>query len=362
MAVDTRALRWALVVPTYNRRLALRTSLELAARQTRPPAEIVVVDASDDWRESRTQMLDEVAPIDRAIRFRYERARVRSSTTQRNQAIDLAQADVLFMLDDDSFMYPDCAERVMEIYDADVRSKVAGIGPREVFVSPDPDKTRASIPPPDPNAARQRAATLKLLKRVRNRVKSLFDVERVLLPYDPEYPQHEIPEELARFDVAATHYLAGMRMTWRAPWARAERFDETLRRYAAAEDMDFSYRMSRHGIVLNALSARLHHTQDESARLTRHTRALLGLLNLAYLYRRNGHDPERMFEQYRGRLLERLALDAVRDLMRLRTSLPYARADARALGMLRHILSVEEGELEAWYAALQREILDQNAA
>ncbi len=353
------ALHWALVVPTYNRRLALRTSLEFALRQTRPPAEVVVIDASDDWRESRAQVLDEVAPLDRSVRFRYEAARVRSSTTQRNQGIDRARADVLFMLDDDSFMYPDCAERVMEIYDADERTLVAGVGPREVFVSPDPEKTRASIAPPDP---RDRAKARKLVKRARNRIKSLFDIERVLLPYDRDYPQHEIPEELAGFDVAATNYLSGMRMTWRAEWARAERFDETLRRYAAAEDMDFSYRMSRHGIILNALGARLHHTQDESARLTRHTRALLGLLNIAYLYRRNGYDPERMFQRYRGRLLERLAFDAVRDLLKLRTSLPYARADARALGMLHTILAVDEGELADWYGQLQSEILEENAA
>ena len=354
--------RWALVVPTYNRRVALRTSLELAVKQTRPPTDIVVVDASDDWQDSREQMLDEVAPIDRSVSFQYVAARERSSTTQRNQAMELARADVLFMLDDDSFMYPDCAERVMEVYDADTQSAVAGIGPREVFVSPDPELTRASITPPSADDAARRKATYELVRKARNRIKGLFDVERVLLPYDPDYPDHPIPEELQRFDVAKTHYLAGMRMTWRAGWAKEERFDETLRRYAAAEDMDFSYRMSRHGLVLNALAARLHHTQDESARLTRHTRALLGLLNIAYLYRRHGYDPERMFQRYRGRLLERLALDAVRDLLRLRASLPYARADARALGMLPQILDADEETLAEWYGRLQTKILDVNAA
>jgi glycosyltransferase involved in cell wall biosynthesis len=352
---STSSLRWALLVPTFNRRHALRTSLELAAKQTRPPAEIIVVDASIDFRESRALILDEVAPLDRSIRFVYEPARVRSSTTQRNQAMDLATSDVLFMLDDDSFMYPDCAARVMEIYDADRELRVAGIGPRETNVSPVPlgrgQKTR-----PRHN---KRAP---LLKKTRNRFKSLFDVERVLLPYDPDYPAHDIPEALRGFDVALTHYLAGMRMTWRAPWARSERFDETLRRYAAAEDMDFSYRMSRHGVVLNALSARLHHSQDESARLTRHTRALLGLLNIAYLYRRNGYDPARLFARYRGRLRERLALDALRDLLRLRTSMPYARADARALELLPALLEVDDEELESWYGQLQTRILDTNAA
>jgi len=352
--VDTKPLRWALVVPTYNRRATLRSSLGHAVSQSRPPHEIVVVDASDDWLESRTQIFDEVAPLDPSVRFRYEPAQVRSATTQRNQAIDLARSEVLFMLDDDSFMYPDCAERVMEIYDADKDCGVIGVGPREMPTLPELDDATTAHDESDPMNA--------LLYRAIERVKRLFDVERVLLPYDPEYPQHEIPEEVKRFDVVATRYLAGMRMTWRGAWARVERFDETLRKYSAAEDMDFSYRMSRHGAVLNALSARLHHSQDESARLTRHTRTLLGLLNIAYLYRRNGHDPVRLFQRYKLRLLERLALDAIRDVLRRRTSLPYARADARALQMLHEILTVDERELAGWYGRLQTQILDANAA
>jgi glycosyltransferase involved in cell wall biosynthesis len=352
--VDTKPLHWALVVPTYNRRATLRKSLEHAISQSRPPREIVVVDASDDWQESRAQILDELAPLDRSVTFRYEPARVRSATTQRNQAIDLARSDVLFMLDDDSFMYPDCAERVMEIYDADSECGVIGIGPREMPTLPELSDSTVAHDAADPINAR--------LYRAVERLKRLFDVERVLLPYDPEYPQHEVPEEVRQFDITPTHYLAGMRMTWRGPWARVERFDETLRRYSAAEDMDFSYRMSRHGVILNALSARLHHSQDESARLTRHTRTLLGLLNIAYLYRRHGHDPVQLFQRYRMRLLERMALDAVRDLLKLRTTLPYARADARAVRMLQEILTVEERELASWYGRLQSEILEANAA
>lgn len=363
--MDPKPLEWALLVPTYNRRPTLRASLELAIRQTRPPAEIVVVDGSDDWQESRAQVLDEVAPINPQVRFCYEQARIRSLTAQRNQAIELGQAPIFFMLDDDSFMYPDCAEHVMEIYDADRACQVAGVGPREHPVPPDPENARAvppkPAPPDDEPTADGNGRRIAKLNELAEGVRSLFDVERILLPYDREYPQHEIPESVKRFDVAATRYLGGMRMTWRASWSREERFDETLKKYSAAEDMDFSYRMSRHGVILNALRARLHHSQDESARLTRHTRALLGLLNIAYLYRRNGYDPARLLSRYRGRLLQRLALDAARDVLKRRATLPYVRADARALGMLNKILEVDERELASWYGELQTEIVNANA-
>jgi hypothetical protein len=43
-------------------------------------------------------------------------------------------------------------------------------------------------------------------------------------------------------------------MTFRAPIIRAVGFDETLKCYAGAEDIDASYRASRHSVLLNALN------------------------------------------------------------------------------------------------------------
>lgn len=187
-----------------------------------------------------------------------------------------------------------------------------------------------------------------------------LDVEKLLLPYDCEYPDHAVPSELFGLNVSPTRYLSGMRMTFRAPLARKERFDDTLLRYAAAEDMDVSYRISRHGVLINALDAQLFHARDPNARLTRHTRALLGLLNLAYLYRRHGADLRRMFRTYRGRLLTRLGIDVVRDLAKNRTNLPYARADFRALRTIDRMLEIDDAELVQWYTSLQGQLLNQN--
>ena len=151
-------------------------------------------------------------------------------------------------------------------------------------------------------------------------------------------------------------------MTFRTEVIRSVGFDETLRRYASGEDLDASYRASRHGVLLNAINALIFHAQDESARLSRHTRTLLGLLNLAYLYRCKGHDPARLLSTYRWRVLRRFLVDVLRDAGRRRLSLPCARADLEALIRLTEIGHIPAERIVEWYATLQERIIERNAA
>lgn len=349
----SRAQEYSLAIATYNRADTLLTCLRLAVSQNRPPSEIVIVDSSDDWQTTRQRARDEIGPLCPTVPWCYEQARTRSSAAQRNQAIELATTGVLFMIDDDSFMYPECAERVMAIYDADTAESVVGVGPMESAASP--------LSPEAPADNEHIVSGPPSLKdKLRWQVASLVMVERLLLPYDASYPDHPVPDAVANLDVAPTRYLSGMRMTWRTGPARRVMFDETLQRYAAAEDMDFSYRISRFGVIVNALRARLFHAQDPSARLTQHTRALLGLTNLAYLYKRNGYAPNQLLLRYTGRVLTRMAVDLARDLSRGRTSMPYVRADLRALQVIREIASVDKDVLPDWYGKVQDSILSAN--
>lgn len=354
---------WSLVIATYNRPQALRTCLRLATAQSRPPAEVIVVDASDAWADHRRMALDEVAPHAPAgIGWRYEQARVRSLTSQRNQAIALAKTGVLFLIDDDAYMYPGCAEQVMTVYERDVRGAVAGVAPLEA--NRPPPGLEPGATPVDDNAGSAGAANggSSITQKLYGWLEREVDVARLLLPYDGAYPDRPLPPELAGLAVSPTQHFSGFRMTFRASVIREVGFDETLRRYAAAEDLDASYRASRHGLLLNALDAKIFHAQDPSARLSRHTRTLLGLLNLAYLYRRNGRDPDRLLAAFRWRVLRRFAVDVVRDAGRKRLTLPCARADAQALLRLRSIARAPVDELPEWYAALQERIIADNVA
>ena len=121
-------------------------ALNFAVRQTRPPKEIVVVDAGENWEATRDLILSTIAAEHPEIRWVYVEAEHRSSTLQRNQGVLLATSDVLFLIDDDSMMYPDCAERIMEVYEADRDHKIMGVQSNfvdQLLPNPDPSKTPA---------------------------------------------------------------------------------------------------------------------------------------------------------------------------------------------------------------------------
>lgn len=343
---------WCLCIATYNRAPALRRCLEFALAQDRPPSEVVIVDASNDWEQSKAWALGELAAKYPGIRWVYEPAAVRSLTHQRNQGLALATSDVLFMIDDDSFLFPGSAAEVMRVYDADPEHRVAGVGlvldPR----LPDEPGT-ASEPPP---------AQRSLRDRLKKELERMLEVEKLLLPYDSTYPDHEIPQSVLALGAVRCRYLHGMRMTYRREVIQKERFDEMLQRYAAAEDLDASYRASRHGALVHAPGARLHHAQDPSARLSRFTRNALGLTNLAALYRLKGHDPESMLRSLRARMVRRLLVDVARDLSRSRFDVPCARADLYALNQLKRFSELDRDQLMSWYPAFQRDLIERNPA
>src|SRR5438046_10167125 len=109
------SLSWSLVIATYNRQDVLPRCLALAARQTRPPLEIIVVDASPDWAATRARVLTTLAVPHPPIRWEYVQACRRSGSAQRNQGVRLSRADIVFLIDDDSLMYPDRAEQILRV-------------------------------------------------------------------------------------------------------------------------------------------------------------------------------------------------------------------------------------------------------
>jgi len=345
------ALTWSLVIATYNRGTALRRCVGSALGQTRPPREVIVVDASTNWEENEAFALQPVRASHPEIRWEYEPARVRSLTIQRNQGLEKATTNVLFLIDDDSYMYPDCAAEILSIYEADPGCAVAGVGATLLDRPPSDDES-----PVDESQTRATARG-RSLRRLLVRP---FDVEALLLPYDECYPDRPIPPAVQSLGAIRCRYLHGMRMTYRREFIQKERFDDFLQRYAAGEDLDTSYRVSRHGALVAAPRARIYHAQDPAARLTRYTRNTLGLLNLAVLYRLKGHDPGAMLETYGRRVRGRLSAEVLRDLARGRLRLPCTRAAWNALVLLDRIRDMDATSLRAWYLEYQRELVERN--
>ena len=349
--MDAPALSWGLLIATKDRPEELRVCIERACAQTRPPSEIVVVDASAAWQDHR-RAIETIVQGAGGIRFDYLPAELPSLTVQRNQALDRATADVVFLIDDDSFMHPDCAEEIMRVYEADTGREVAGV--------------QASLARPERKVGVRAQAKTSPLKiraaRLANRSKAwrrfiFHGVESVFIPYDGAYHDRPVPEPLRHLAVRPARLFHGARMTYRRENALRERFDPILRAYCPFEDLDASYRISRTGCLLTATEARLHHFETASDRIDHFSVTLLDRLNRAVLLRRHGSDRDALRGAYLGLLRRHVLADLARDLSTMRLTLPKVRATLRARMLAPGIFAMTNDEIEAWYPGMQARIL-----
>lgn len=351
--MNQNRLTWALVIPTYKREHILPRCLRLAAQQTRLPSEIIVVDASPDWEKTRDQILNEFVNHYPEIRLFYVKATLPSSTAQRNQGIDLATADVLFLIDDDSLMYPNCAEEVMKVYEIDKEKLVMGVGCIGVPTPPD------AIP--SPHLERTTIPQLPKQRIFRNLIKRFVGVEQTyFLPYDTISPAMPLPETLSEVNAARIHVMAGYAMTFRRAVLLKERFSEVLQRYAAGEDQDLSYRVSRHGALVNAINARLCHLEISGGRLSLYTVTVLAALNPAVLQQIYASEIDQIQIQWKKILRKRILIGFYKDVLGRKLDFPRARGVIYALSQLHHIHSKSADELANWYPKFQANLISKN--
>lgn len=346
------SLTWGLVVATYKRHEMLRRCLDAAFRQTRLPTEVLVVDASPDFDEVVAAFVD--AYGDRAgVRFVFQRAHRASSTHQRNQGIALATADVLFLIDDDSLMYRDCAERIMAVYEADLEARVHGVCAIGVGQPPPEDGSEPLAEDPLLPEPSRDGPMLRVLRPFRR----WLTAGSYFVPYDKEYPRCPIPASIPPQDIGRIDAAPGYAMTFRRDAIAAVGFEPLLSRYAAGEDQDASYRVSRHGALLNAVRARLHHATAPGGRLSEFTVAVLANLNQVVLHRKHSTDPKLSKKRLAANLRQRLLLNLVRDLRNRRFRLPKTRGTLFALRWFRRIWTMPMQELERFYPSFQDDLI-----
>lgn len=351
-------LTWALVIATYKRRNILSRCLRLAANQSRPPVEIIVVDSSPDWEASRDEILasppgevEKGSGPTGTIRWVYRQAERRSSAAQRNQGIRLATADVLFLIDDDSLMYPDCAQRIMEIYETDEMGEVAGVNAMHVPIPPDI--------PGEPAAPKQSVhGTTRHYGLLARLVRELLRAEDLFVPYDEDFPSRPLPPALDRPEIGTRRLMAGWGMTFRRSVSLAEPFEEIMTHYASGEDSDMSYRASRRGLLLTALEGRLCHIGASGGRMPGFVVAALGSLNPLVLHRIYSTDLNRSMRKSRLLLLRRACIGFFKDLSRGQLSVPNVRGILFALRAMPSIFARDEHTLRQWYPAFQMQLID----
>ena len=320
--------------------------LTAAVNQSRPPREIIIVDASPDWRQTREQVFSEFAAPRPAIRWKYVEADRRSLPAQRNQGIALSTAPILFMIDDDSIMYHDCAEQILAVYAADTGGKIAGVGATE----DDEDRSSANSAP-----AKAPAGPVHRIRRtVRWNVAKIFDRgPESFLPYNGQWNQPALPAELAHLDLSTARALNGFRMTFRREVIIKENFLGWFVGYAPLEDLDASHRASRHGLLVNAHAARLRHLTHHAGRPDHYSVAAQWVMSNAVLQSVFGQDRPALARAWRQRVNRFLLLELVKDLAKGRLTLPAFRGILHGSRQLARIYSMDPQELEQWYPQIQ---------
>jgi GT2 family glycosyltransferase len=369
MSQSIKQLNWAVVIPTYQRQAVLLRCLRFVALQTLPPKEIIVVDASHDWESTREKIQHDLAIHYPNIIWHIVQAKRLSSAAQRNQGIALATAEIVFLIDDDSFMYPDCAEEVICIYAQDTAHQVAGIMPK-LEALPPPDRLDQKnvapnferVKPIDSEDRNDRNINqFKMIQiKLRGFAKRLIKDDDIFIPYDFTFPKYTLPET---FKGMATHpvpMIHGARMSYRREILAQVQFEETLERYAVNEDNDVCYRASRLGMLLHALKARICHAQVSEGRLTRLTTTALWGLNQAVLHRIHSPDLVQFKKRFRKLLWQRLFTQTIKDILERRWTLPSTRGIWFALRHWPQILSKTPAELRVWYPQFQKALISQD--
>ena len=348
---------WALCISTYNRGRMLRDCVRHALASTLPPAEIIIVDASDDWRDNRARIAELIAQSGLDCPLQYGPARRKSLTVQRNQCVAMARADILFMIDDDALLHPEAAAQVMAFYCADQSGRLAAISLRNAPVEADHDA---------PDARKQTSPVAALgVERQRPLGRSIGFAMRHLLmiPADQRFVTYDRPEQRWQGDTTLPQglfrrdFITGFALTLRRSVALREPFDEGLVGTCMAEDLDASYRFGRHGLLAIAPDAHIHHLEAASGRGNRRLSTALALLNVGYFVHRNSDRQIRDLLRYGLWYLRMLAAELPKDIAGRRWNLPQVRGALLAGRHLPALLRIAPADLPAWYQDFQTRLM-----
>lgn len=337
-------LTWSLALATYERLDILTQCIDCVLSQSLPPSDIVIVDGSKNWKANRDVIFKKLNDhwLQKVI---YVEANVRSAAAQRNQATEACQGDIVFLIDDDTLMYPGCAEEIMRIYEKDVDGQVVAVAGSNVSHSPlentgkEPELLSSS-----PGGG-----------KFKHFVRKVLQANVRFVPYEQEFPKHPLPKTISREDdnVVVCPTLPGFSLTMRRSIVVRERFEDRLKRYSADEDTDLTYRASRQGLLLKALNAHLHHVGSPGGRLSVYSTTALSSLNIIYLHYL--HSPDRASSYYRLRsyLLRRLLVEGAKDIYYRSPAMPRLRGVWVGLSNLKKLLKRPDSEVNAVFESLQ---------
>ncbi|NJL19682.1 MAG: glycosyltransferase family 2 protein [Leptolyngbyaceae cyanobacterium SM1_3_5] len=106
------------IVPTRHRSVVFSRTLHSLAQQSVQPIEMIVVDGSED-DQTKDICHSQISGL--TTQIKYYRAIEIGAATQRNQAIDYATQDFIWLMDDDILLEAECLARLWAALDRDVK-------------------------------------------------------------------------------------------------------------------------------------------------------------------------------------------------------------------------------------------------
>lgn len=249
----------AFIIATRNRPGELLRAVRSICAQTVAPAEICIVDSSEE-APARAEISELCASA--GVRLGYEHPAPRGLTVQRNYGIDRTTGDPVFLVDDDVFLDPDCHEQILAEYER---------------WGPELGGVRATATEP------ARPPAISILWR------KLFGIGGWWPEASGKMRAGFFVEGISEASaVRKIEYMTGWFMSFRREVFDVERFDENLVGYGYKEDVDLTYRVARRGyVLLQTPKARCTHFHTVTDRLSSHHLMRSHLANQFYLHRKN---------------------------------------------------------------------------
>lgn len=343
------SLTWSLCIATLDRPDVLRRCVEHTLAQTVPSLEVVICDASDEWERTRDE---QIAPLfgEDGPRLIYLQAPARSTAVQRNTAIEAASADIVFLIDDDAFMAPDCAENVLDAYRDE---KIVAVGCSNSGAV-DAGASEGLERKQSPGMRFRHLLSGNAVMRFISRRILMMDLASGFVPYDDQRPRWnsrtaDLPEHLEPAEL-----IVGYSLTVRRAIALQEPFDDGLIGSSQREDLDSVYRYGRHGGTVYTSKARIQHIEAAANRASRRAICALREANLAYFIHRNADRPEKSRRRWHIHMRRVIFAYFLRDLLSGRLDFPQAKGGLDALAAGKEVFARPVEGIREWYRERQR--------
>lgn len=260
--MESELSKVSIIIPTLNRASSLARTLGFISKSSILPDEVIIIDQSPiDTAEKIKELCDS-----QTLKIKYIHVTEPSSSKSRNIGLELCKNDIAIFMDDDVDIGIDTIRNILILFRDNSISMVGGID------SGSPPK-KLSLP----SLIFFRSSFFKRYKG---------HVSMAGYGVFPQNPQGETPTEWAM------GFFFSIRKSLAQKWGL--KFDENLKYYAYAEDLDFTYRYflkSREENLkcIMSTAATVLHNVSREYRLPSRQRTFIEICHRRYLMARHGN-------------------------------------------------------------------------